>query len=173
MPALDRGAGYRRSDTVDGAMTEMTQRRLAIELRIAIDRAMRHESPRWVNAVRRLVRDNPHGVASSHVAHNLGAARRAWLARLDTKPEQPLVGDIGFGYRILEEHYESDGTRVIDKAELFSIGDDMVRKHEIPETKKTAEEKVREEIPVKEKPQGGEVKGDAVIRGDARPEKKG
>ena len=49
----------------------------------------------------------------------------------------------------------------------------MVRKHEIPETKKTGDEKVREEIPVKEKPKGGEVTGDAVIRGDAVPEKKG
>ena len=48
----------------------------------------------------------------------------------------------------------------------------MVRKHEIPETKKTGDEKVREEIPVK-RPQGGEVKGDAVIRGDAVPTKKG
>lgn len=38
----------------------------------------------------------------------------------------------------------------------------MVRKHEIPETKKTGEKKPK-----------GEVKGDAVIRGDARPEKKG
>ena len=47
----------------------------------------------------------------------------------------------------------------------------MVRKHEIPATKKT-KEMVREEIPVK-KPQQGEVKGDAVIRGDAVPTKKG
>jgi len=45
----------------------------------------------------------------------------------------------------------------------------MVRKHEIPETKKT--ETVKEDIPVK---RPNEVKADAVvIRGDAAPEKKG
>lgn len=44
----------------------------------------------------------------------------------------------------------------------------MVRKHKIPETKKT--EIVEEEIPLK-KPQ--KIKSDAVIRGDAVPTKKG
>ena len=42
----------------------------------------------------------------------------------------------------------------------------MVRKHEIPETKKTQEKK-----PKKQEPKT--VTADAVIRGDAVPEKKG
>jgi hypothetical protein len=124
-------------------MTEVPQRRLAIELRIAIDRAMRHESPRWVSAVRHLVRDNPHGVASSHVTHNLGVARRAWLARVVPTPDASLarwsfdprrdyitpeefreqeMGTMSLSYRVLESHYTEDGTYVIDKAELITGG---------------------------------------------------
>jgi hypothetical protein len=63
---------------------ELPQRVLAVKLRTAIDRAMARPGARWVEAVQRLRRENPHGSTSSHVGHNLGAARRAWLARLDT-----------------------------------------------------------------------------------------
>lgn len=110
---------------------EIPQRVLAVKLRTAIDRAMRHPSTRWVEAVQRLRRENPRGSNSSHVRHNLGAARRAWLARLDT-----MVTD----------------TR--------SLEVEMVRKHEIPATKKEAKG-----APKQEK--------DQAIRGDAVPEKKG
>ena len=108
-------------------MSEMPQRRLALELRLAIDRAQL--DPRAVKGVRRLVRKNPRGSTASHVTHNLGPKRRAWLARLDA----------------------TEAAR--------SLGDTMVRKHEVP-IKKTDTTK---------KP---ENKG-TTVRGDAVPEKKG
>ena len=118
---------------------EMSQRRLAVKLRLAIDREQRHPTSRWHKAVAKLLEENPRGAASSHVAHNLGAARRAWLARVHATHK-------GLVSPSLEKE------------------DTMVRKHEIPETKKTAEP------PKKPK---SDVKADAVIRGDAVPNKKG
>lgn len=58
----------------------MPQRRLSYELRIAIDRCMRSDDRRYGDRLRSLLDDNPRGVWSSHVQHNLGGARRAWLA---------------------------------------------------------------------------------------------
>lgn len=66
--------------------TELPQRILAYELRIAIDRCMRSSDQRFVERLQRLVGDNPRGVWSSHVQHNLGVARRAWLARHVARP---------------------------------------------------------------------------------------
>lgn len=56
----------------------LPQRVLVYELRIAIDRAM--AQPRFEQAVWDLVYENPRGWQSSHVRHNLGVRRRAWLA---------------------------------------------------------------------------------------------
>jgi len=61
----------------------LTQRELLNELRVAVDRAMRDPQPRWVEAVVTLRRDNPRGMRSSHITHNLGEPRRTWLAQLD------------------------------------------------------------------------------------------
>lgn len=63
-------------------MAELPQRKLAYELRIAVDRAMRSPQPRFVRRVRQLVEENPKGMKSRHVTHNLGVARRAYVARL-------------------------------------------------------------------------------------------
>ena len=113
---------------------EMPQRELSMRLCLAIDRAQRH--PRWGQAVAVLLEENPRGAASSHVTHNLGAARRAWLARVHAT-HKGLVGPS------LEKE------------------DTMVRKAEIPATKKT-----------KQTPPKGQEKGQTV-RGDAVPNKKG
>jgi hypothetical protein len=63
-------------------MAELPQRKLAYELRIAIDRAMRSPQPRFLRKVTQLVEENPRGAGSRHVTHNLGRGRRAYLARL-------------------------------------------------------------------------------------------
>ena len=73
-------------------MKELPQRVLAVKLRTAIDRAMRHPSPRWRFQVWWLIENNPRGAASSHVAHNLGAARRVWLARFVTNQGRTSLG---------------------------------------------------------------------------------
>lgn len=66
---------------------EVSQRHLALELRYQIDsyRNLADDVPTMIrrNArrrVSRLIRDNPRGVRSSHVRHNLGEGRLAWLA---------------------------------------------------------------------------------------------
>lgn len=60
--------------------TELTQRVLAQELRFAIDHGMRLGGD--ASHARQLAEANPHGTASSHVRHNLGPDRVAWLEKL-------------------------------------------------------------------------------------------
>lgn len=60
-------------------MDLLPQRTLVYVLRTAIDRAMRHDQERYVEAALRVVDENPRGARSSHVTHNLGATRLAWL----------------------------------------------------------------------------------------------
>jgi hypothetical protein len=62
-------------------MAELPQRRLAYELRIAIDRAVRSPQPRFIDKVVKLVQENPRGMKSQHVLHNLGVGRREALAQ--------------------------------------------------------------------------------------------
>lgn len=61
---------------------QMSQRRLVEELRIAIDqaRAKAEPPPSAIDRVSELVTHNPKGVRAIHVQHNLGRARRVWLA---------------------------------------------------------------------------------------------
>lgn len=77
-------------------MPELPQRRLAYELRIAIDRAMRSPQPRHINKLLHLLAANPRGVQSSHVQHNLGVARRAYVAQLvPTQTDRSFVESLG------------------------------------------------------------------------------
>lgn len=73
----------------------LSQRRLVYELRVAIDRvrnaqtASTHTSA--LKEVERLVDQNPSSVQSRFVIHNLGAARRAWLADFTTTRGAPAA----------------------------------------------------------------------------------
>lgn len=58
---------------------ELTQRRLALELRYAIDVARKADSDASYDRVRKLIRGNPVNVRSRHVEYNLGVERVAWL----------------------------------------------------------------------------------------------
>lgn len=65
-----------------------SQRRLALELRYAIDmaRQAQHRGWAWNGHRQRLIQviaDHPEGMASRHVLHNLGSDRIDWLARED------------------------------------------------------------------------------------------
>lgn len=56
------------------------QRQLALRLRYHIDCIMRgHDRERHESEVAALALDNPTSLRSSHVAHNVGAARLAWM----------------------------------------------------------------------------------------------
>ena len=55
------------------------QRRLALELRYAIDIARKQPSVTNAAKVAELIDSHPHGFLSSHVQHNLGQARVVWL----------------------------------------------------------------------------------------------
>ena len=60
----------------------MSQRVLAYELLLAIDRAMdaeRRGRKVSYDPLHRLLQGHPIGASSSHVRHNLGRARREWL----------------------------------------------------------------------------------------------
>lgn len=59
--------------------TEIPQRRLALELRFAIDDARRTGR---TTQVLRLVKENPQGWRANHVTHNLGPKRMRWLHAL-------------------------------------------------------------------------------------------
>jgi len=61
---------------------QMSQRRLVEELRIAIDEVRSKANPQQsvLDRIAALTRDNPKGVQAVHVRHNLGRARREWLA---------------------------------------------------------------------------------------------
>lgn len=61
---------------------QMSQRRLVEELRISIDsvRSKAHPPATAMQRVSELVNGNPKGVQAIHVLHNLGRARREWLA---------------------------------------------------------------------------------------------
>lgn len=58
-------------------MRKMPQRILLLELKAAIDTAIR--TNKW-DRVDVLVSDNAQAMESSHIRHNLGARRRTWLA---------------------------------------------------------------------------------------------
>lgn len=66
----------------------LSQRRLAIELRLACDTAMTVNPSQGkangaaMRRVRALLRANPEWESMSHVVHNLGARRIAWLTRV-------------------------------------------------------------------------------------------
>lgn len=60
---------------------EMPQRRLALELRYAIDVEIKHPTSVNFEKVRQLVTQNRYGVTTRHVEHNLGVARMEWLRR--------------------------------------------------------------------------------------------
>lgn len=55
------------------------QRRVALELRYAIDLARRSGKPTDEERVRHLISAHASAFRSRHVQHNLGAARLAWL----------------------------------------------------------------------------------------------
>lgn len=63
-------------------MTELSQRRLALELRYAIDLERKQPTAAHFAKVRQLVEQNPVNVASRHVNHNLGVGRLDWLRRV-------------------------------------------------------------------------------------------
>jgi hypothetical protein len=74
-------------------LDQHSQRQLLYELRHAIDRAMRRPSDTQAIArVQQLLAENPRSASSSHVTHNLGIARRAWLAHLPSSPEGRSLG---------------------------------------------------------------------------------
>jgi hypothetical protein len=135
-------------------MTEIPQRELAIRLRIAIDRAMAEPTARWLAAVARLVQENPRGVASSHVTHNLGAARRAWLARFGARPAASFVP-----FSSLSEDELMEWTSYLER-KITALEGAMVRKNDTPQTTKS-------EPRPKPKDEGTPIRGDAV------PTKKG
>jgi hypothetical protein len=59
----------------------MAQKRLALELRFEVDHARRYPHDR-VQAIKRMIRlasENPVGIRSRHVEHNLGVERMRWL----------------------------------------------------------------------------------------------
>ena len=62
---------------------KLSQRRLDLELRVAIDRLIdfqpRDDLSARITDLERLLDENPAGCFSSHVLHNLGVRRRAWL----------------------------------------------------------------------------------------------
>lgn len=60
-------------------LTEIPQRRLALELRFWIDYTMRRPTFANKTVLRLMIEDNPTGWASSHVQHNLGERRLAWI----------------------------------------------------------------------------------------------
>jgi hypothetical protein len=66
-------------------LDRIPQSRLTNELRVAIDRAMYAvDTPQKrasLRVLRRLIEENPRSYVSAHVQHNLGRARRAWLAQ--------------------------------------------------------------------------------------------
>ena len=74
-------------------MPELTQRRLVLELRLAIDaaRSKPNPSPHALEHVATIVRENPHGVHSTHVQYNIGSARRAWLSGLITEAKSSSI----------------------------------------------------------------------------------
>ena len=72
----------------------LPQRLLAIELRMAIDRATRRPSDtQAVELALELAHSHPRAMRSSHVRRNVGRARLAWLA-CQVAATQPLVGGV-------------------------------------------------------------------------------
>lgn len=61
--------------------TELPQRRLALELRYAIDVERKKPTNASFQRVRSIIEAHPRGVTSRHVEHNLGVARMEWLRR--------------------------------------------------------------------------------------------
>jgi hypothetical protein len=64
----------------------ISQRRLVIELRLAIDRARAAQEPtahaEAIQEVMRIAHENPTSINAPFVSHNIGRARREWLTSL-------------------------------------------------------------------------------------------
>jgi len=74
----------------------LSQRMLALELRTAIDMARRAPRPDYIDRVKSLMEDHPHGSTSRHIEHNLGDARLGWLYENGLLPKPRLrSGDPG------------------------------------------------------------------------------
>ena len=70
----------------------MGRHELALELRFQIDMARKPGRPSNKAVLAQLIQSHPAGVASSHVRHNLGIARLAWLAQEGLVDEAQQVG---------------------------------------------------------------------------------
>lgn len=68
----------------------LSQRRLALELRTAIDVAIRLPRQDHIDKVKALMEDHPHGSTSRHIEHNLGDARLYWLYENGLLPQPRL-----------------------------------------------------------------------------------
>jgi hypothetical protein len=102
-------------------MPKIPQRRLAYELRIAIDRCMRQPGERrFRDRLMRLIEENSDGVWSSHVQHNLGVTRRTWVDANIARPASRVVATPGLVRRFVEEVAE-DGPQA-DQAVVANQG---------------------------------------------------
>jgi hypothetical protein len=61
----------------------MSQRQFALEMRAAIDNFWKSASPQRLDNIVALAESHPNAVRSSHVVHNLGEERMAWLKRME------------------------------------------------------------------------------------------
>ncbi len=68
----------------------LPQRMLALELRTAIDVAIRLPRADHIDKVRILMEDHPHGSTSRHIEHNLGDRRLGWLYENGLLPKPRL-----------------------------------------------------------------------------------
>jgi hypothetical protein len=145
------------------SLDQMPQAQLAQELRHAIDRARRRPSDtRAVTRVLDLLRDNPRSAASTHVAHNLGSTRLAWLAARAGGPPWDPSDDRSLGPK--------EVPMVRDNPDLqktvTNVGpdqQDQAREIAQEHAKAVADEVGRHQ----------EQAVPTTIRGDAEPEKKG
>jgi hypothetical protein len=74
---VEAEAGQEASRDHDDTTAQLT---LSYELKYEIDRVIRTPAPHLVARVIRLVTDNPHGVRTKFVLHNLGKTRNRWLS---------------------------------------------------------------------------------------------
>jgi len=61
----------------------MSQRQFALEMRAAIDQFWKAASPQKFDNIVALAESHPNAIGSSHVIHNLGEERMAWLRRME------------------------------------------------------------------------------------------
>lgn len=76
-----------------GKKGPLSQRRVALELRAAIDIARQRPTSATINEVEAIVRENSRAVGSRHVEHNLGQARLDWLYENGLLP-LPVVANV-------------------------------------------------------------------------------